>query len=380
MRIAIIVGALSIGALALSCSDSKSSTEVATEASLLLKKLAAVREMPATAPIGPNQHFLIKGDITFHTPDKDIKMASEVWLAGPERMRFQLGDFDTRNTFTLYDPKHCWMKAGAREVVEYDAAELLTETALRWEVLRFPWGWEDELAELSDNFDADRTDFKLSLTRESTLGELTIELDKTGLPKFAALGGSAVELSDWAKVNDKSSLVAKNWSWKYQAGKRTETIAMFREAALFQDEAFRPVVKNDSSVGLVKSGLDDERTVGDEFGILNMGFRFLNEEQATTKLASLPQGEWWQADEQRYFILRHPDPELTKDWSSSDTVSQLWLRWSTYSKVDRESGITSMKSVMSQTGYHATGPCWALDVANDGRARRSIFLMPVEKD
>ncbi len=346
----------------------------------LLEKLAAAREVPTKPSVGPNQHYRLSGEINFHTPDGDIALASELWLAGPERMRFQLGAAGNYNTFSLYDPKNCWLKAGPRAVVDYDAAELLTETALRWEVLRFPWGWEDQLILAAAARDSEPVGLDLKLTRESPLGPLTIELNSLGLPKFAALGGSAVDLSDWGTLQEQDNLIPKTWLWKYQAGKRTETVAEYRDGALFQDRAFRPVVKGDSKVGKVTSALGDQRTLGDEFGVLNTSFRFLDEEQGVAQQANLPNGEWWQAGEQRYFILRTPDAELSQEWPNSDTVSKEWLRWSTYSKISRESGIASLESVMSQTGYHATGPCWALVVPDDGRAHRSIFLMPVEKN
>jgi hypothetical protein len=393
MRLALTICSLLVGISAISCSDNKEApvdpptqddgTDAVVAVAVsnpLLDQLAAARQTPAKASIGPNQHYLLSGEINFHTANGDIKLASELWLAGPERMRFQLGEVGNYNTFSLYDPKNCWLKAGPREVVDYDAAELLTETALRWEILRFPWGWDNQLLLLNTAADSEPVGLDLVLERTTALGKLTLHLDSLGLPKFAALGGSAVDLSDWGSFDGQDKLVPKTWLWKYQAGKRTETIAEYLDGALFQDRAFLPVVKGSSEVGKVTSALGDERTLGDEFGVLTTSFRFLEEGQGVAQQAKLPEGEWWQADEQRFFILRHPDSELTKEWTSSDTVSKEWLRWSTYSKISRESGIASLESVMSQTGYHATGPCWAVVVPDDNRAHRSIFLMPVEKD
>ncbi|MDP7061963.1 MAG: hypothetical protein QF489_03400 [Planctomycetota bacterium] len=378
LRLALGLLALVTAMLTGSCSGQKRA-EVAI-LNPLLEELAALRGMPATAPLGPNQHYRVTGEITFHMPDQDIKLPSELWLAGPERMRFQLGQSPKFNIFSLYDPDHCWLKAEQREVVDYDATELLTETALRWEVLRFPWGWDEQLLLIRAAADSEPVGLALKLMRPTPLGELTIELDDVGLPKYAALGESAVNLSEWNRLKEQSTLIPLQWLWQHQAGKRTETIVEFGEAALFHDRAFRPVTAGGTPVGQLQSALEDERTIGDEFGMLGKSFRFLEEESASAQVADLPAGEWWQAGEQRFFILRHPDPEVTAKWPSSESVSKQWLRWSTYSKVSMEDGIASLRSVMSQTGYRATGQCWALIVADDGRARRSIFLMPVEKD
>jgi len=132
------------------------------------------------------------------------------------------------------------------------------------------------------------------------------------------------------------------------------------------------------AIGKLESALDDDVTLGDDFGVLELSLSYLTEDEQLAFDGTLPRGQWWQAGEDRMFVAA-PDQEQPMDgWRSSGP--KLWLRWATYSNITIATGIESLNAVMAQTGYHSTGDCWALETPDDGRAYRQVFLMPVAKD
>jgi hypothetical protein len=358
-----------------SCSDGENSTVVSTAKSDLLARFAAARNMSVAPPISPAKHFRLLGSITFHTANGDIEQDSELWLAGPQRMSFQLGAPGQRNDFRLFDAKHCWLKAVGGTFQEYDPVELLTETTLRWEALRFPWGWEEQInaAKLMRE-----EDLSVILERPTSQGLMRLETGSNGLPTRVKLAGSSLALSDWKAGERPEHLLPHTWQWQYQAGKRTETFTSIRGLALFQDNAFRPVKGEDLSVDRLVSALDNDPSLGDEFGVMELTLRFLSENEHADFDGAIVRGRWWQAGEQRNFVAALEEEQPDAGWQQ--TNHDLWLRWSTYSNTSVEAGIKSLTAVMEQTGYHATGDCWALLPPEENRNYRRVFLMPVAKD
>lgn len=356
-------------------SSGENGAEQAMRGNGLLAKFANARAMSAAPPISPAKHFRLLGKINFHTKDGDIEQDAELWLAGPQRMSFQLGAPGLRNDFRLFDSKHCWLKPVGGDFQEYDPVELLTETTLRWEALRFPWGWEEQInaAEL-----AHAENLEVTFERQTTQGPLRLETDRNGLPKRLKLAGSSLALSDWKSAEQPAHLQPHTWQWQYQAGKRTEHFTTMRGLALFQDNAFRPVTGEDLSVDRLVSALDHDPSLGDEFGVMNLTLRFLSENEHANFQGEIVRGRWWQVGEQRYFVAALEEQQPDHGWQSSS--QNLWLRWSTYANTSVDSGIQSLTAVMAQTGYRATGDCWALLAPEEGHSYRRVFLMPVAKD
>jgi hypothetical protein len=341
----------------------------------LLERFAQARQMSTTAPISPAKHFRLLGKITFHTANSDIEQDAELWLAGPHRMSFQLGTGGLLNDFRLFDAEHCWLKPAGGEFADYDPAELLTETILRWEVLRFPWGWEEALAATKL---ASADDLGVTLEKHSLQGPILLETDRNGLPKRVKLAGSSLALGDWKPAEQPQSLVPSTWQWQYQTGKRSEVFSSIRGHALFQDNAFRPVQGKNLTVDRLVSALDQDPSLGDEFGVMNLTLHYLQEKEHADFQGALVRGRWWQVGEQRYFVAALEEPQPSSGWRTSSNT--MWLRWSTYANTSAADGIKSLTAVMAQTGFHATGDCWALLPPDGERNYRRVFLMPVAKD
>ena len=373
------MGAFLCGLLLFGCG--KEEVESSTPGNSLLQQLAAARNMSAQETLSPAKHFWLLGEIRFHTDGGDIKQDAELWLAGAQRMSFQIGPPRERNDFRLFDAEHCWLKVVGGQFQSYDPTELLLETALRWAVLRFPWGWEQAVA--SAQTEATKG-LRLSLQRSTPWGLMTLETDSLGLPLRASLGSSSVKLAGWKTALQIEALAPHQWSWQARSGKRSERFDSIRGQALFHDQAFRPVHAPALSIGKLESALQEDLSLGDDFGVLQLDLRYLNVEEYQALQEPLPRGRWWQVDEERFFVALPEAPKAALQqpvqvpWRNHK--NQLWLRWSTYADVTVEKGIRSLAAVMEQTGYHATGPCWALEVPKDGRQYRHVFLMPVEKD
>jgi len=340
----------------------------------LLQQLAAARNMFAGEPLSPAKHFRLLGKIIFHTSNGDIEQGSELWLAGPQRMSFQVGPERQRNDFRLFDSTHCWLKKVSGQFEEYDAAELTTETMLRWEVLRFPWGWQAQLAEIAR---AQSQDLRMTLERATTLGPLVIETDSHGFPARARLAGSSLSLGDWRAADEQQELMPHVWQWQYQAGKRTEHYDSVRARALFQDSAFRPVSGEKFPIGNLESAIATDANLSEEFGVVETSLFYLEEKAHANFQGSLANGQWWQVGSARFFVA-NVDENLPADWQRSANTT--WLRWSTYADIKTADGIHSLTAVLEQMGYHATGACWALEVPPGKRSYRHVFLLPVAKD
>ena len=340
----------------------------------LLQQLAAARNQAAVEPLSPAKHFRLLGKIIFHSANGPIEQAAELWLAGAQRMSFQVGQERQRNDFRLFDAEHCWLKKVSGPFEPYDAAELTTETMLRWEVLRFPWGWETQLALLTR---PQSQDLRITLERATPFGPLVVETDGHGLPARAKLAGSSLTLGDWRSADEQQESMPHLWQWQYQAGKRTEQYDSIRARALFQDSAFRPVSEEKFPIGNLESAIPTSANLSDEFGVVETSLFYLEEKAHANFQGSLASGQWWQVGNERFFVA-NADEHLAAEWQHWPNTT--WLRWSTYADIKTADGILSLTAVLEQMGYHATDACWALEAPAGKRSYRHVFLLPVAKD
>jgi len=280
--------------------------------------LCAARGVPELPSISPRQHLRAIGFVEFGAAEQGIRQRAEVWLGGPARMRFKASaENGARNVFLVTSPGVGWLSPAnnERKWEAFQSPEVERETLLRWEVLRFPWGWQEIVEEAGPD--------ARSWTRRAEEGEIVITVGDELLATSASYAGVELTLEAWQPADDAPWLIARTWGWNGPSGQRSEHYDELSARWMLFDDWFRPPTSE---------GLPDRsfRAVGsaDAFGVV----------QATLwRLDSAPEArdqsgaQWWLRDGERFAAvllpLDAPPPPSAGRTAPISDAQRHWLRW-----------------------------------------------------
>jgi hypothetical protein len=358
--------ALAVTMLLAACSDREPAAPPPPPASAgerLYAELCAARAVPATPPASPRQHLHALGEVAFATAGQGEHQRAELWLAGPSRMRFQASAANgNRNVFLVDGPDAGWVSTARdpKKWEEFRSPEVARETLLRWEVLRFPWGWREVVA--AGGGDA------RAWTRRADEGEIVIEVGDDLRPRAASYAGVEVTLADWRPADDAPWQVARSWSWTGPSGGRSERYEQLGAQWLLFDDWFRPpdssgapdrsfrAVGASESCGVVRATLWTTATAPEHPGASGV--------------------QWWLCDGRRAAgVLLAADAPAPEQAAAEPHAH--WLRWTFASdpagalKAAEEIG-----GIARAAGLRVLGPVW---LSEPDRELNSVtILLPVE--
>jgi len=355
------------------------------EPSSLLAQCAAARGFAESPPAsGLAGSFFVRGELLFHLGGgaekggKSIDQDAELWLGGAGQLRFSLSKHGRTNLFLLADAKQSWVSVNGGEFRENPPEVLAEECRIRWEVMRFPWGWEESLAGAQANEEG-----LYSLQR--SFGETTfhLDLDQDLLPQHASFGNAKVSLSDWRTAPASTSVYPHHWLWPNGEDRREERLTSVGEQAFFLDSAFLPPKAEDAV--LTQGGAPGPFT-GTDMGDLSLvegTLAYLTEDDASTFGEDAPRGAWWRQGEDRFFLQAEQRLLLADapDGSSFPTRQQSaasWLRWTTTAAISDADALQRLEAVAKQQSLEADGPLWAL-ITDRADAPR-VFLLPLRAE
>lgn len=333
----------------------------------LYAALCAARSLPEAPPVSPRQHLHALGTVEFGAAGQGVSQSAELWLAGPERMRFHAtAENGARNVFLLETAGTGWVnKAGAPKKWErYDSPEVARESLLRWELLRFPWGWSAAVAAAGADARA--------WTRQAAEGEIVVEVGEDLRPRAASYAGIAVELRDWLPADDAPWQVARSWDWSGPSGSRTERYTAIGVQWLLFDDWFRP-----PSAG---GGPDRSyRAVG-----AKESFSVVRATMWITATAPVPPDEsgrqWWLRDGERIagVLLDPASPPLASGGETPPRAQphEHWLRWCFVGDPGAaRAAAAEIAGVAQAAGLQVLGPAWMSEPDRD--VNSVTILLPV---
>lgn len=352
----------------------------------LMARCAEVRGFEESPPdSGLAGSFFVRGELLFHLQGgaekggKSIEQDAEMWLGGAAQLRFSLSKNGRTNLFLLADAKQSWVSVNSGEFRENPPEVLAEECRIRWEVLRFPWGWENTLANAQANEDG-------LYFLERSFGEtlFRLELNQDLLPHRASFGKANCTLSDWRSAPVSTSVYPHHWLWPNGEDSREERLTSVGEQAFFLDSAFLPPKPEDAV--LTQGNETGSELSGGGMGDLSLvegTLAYLTEDDASTFGEDPPRGAWWRIGEERFFLQAEQRLLLADapDGTSFPTRQQSatsWLRWTTTAAISDEDALQRLEAVAKQQKLEADGPLWALitDRANAPR----VFLLPLRAE
>lgn len=360
---------LPVAALLLAgCGGDAAPPEPPTDGTSLYLALCAARGLPEAPPVSPRQHLHALGTVEFVGTGQVVTQRAELWLAGPERLRFQAtAATGTRNIFlleaagigwanTAHDPKN-WER--------YDSPEVAREARLRWELLRFPWGWREIVA-------AAHADAR-SWTRPEADGGIVIEIGEDLLPRMASYAGVEVTLRNWLPADDAPWRIARAWDWRGPSGSRAESYDEVDVQWLLFDDWFRPPAAG--------GGPDRAyRAVGAEesFSVVRATLWVI---AAAPVLPDESGRQWWLRDGERVAgVLLNPDSPPPAADGAQPPVAQPyehWLRWSFVSDpAGAHAAAAEIADVARAAGLRVLGPEWLSEPDRD--VNSVTILLPVQ--
>jgi len=346
--------------------------------------LSAARGGAVEAPRTPAQHLRAVGTVRFGDGEDAVEQDAELLLGGSARMRFRLEAQNARNVFTL-DGADCWLLAGdSTEWQPYDAETLADETLLRWELARFPWGWERPLEAARQPGPGRDADGRYA--RRTARGTLLVDI-VDGRPMRlqlrdidAALDAPAraeVGVEAWLPPGD--NLRAQPMVLTWPQARRLETWSEVTDRAMLLDATFRPP---DAAAGdamarpdLGEAGSD----TGDRVSLQERTVSWLDEDAvATLAPAERPNGHWWRVDDARRLVPADPTRLAAAAAAALQSSTRRWLEWSFYARADGDAeDPTVLPQLLERAGTAADGEAWRLEVPADGRRRLHVVRVPV---
>lgn len=283
-------------------------------------------------------------------------MDYELWCAGPLRARFALtGSNRARNLFLL-DGVEAWVSTRPGEWQPHPAEELRAETALRWELLRFPWGWEMEIAAAAPD--------SRSFTRATEAGTVTVELAPDGRPSGGTCGAVRAAITSWTALDGRT--LPAGWSWSGPSGERTEEFRAMADRARFFDAAFRP--PEDEGATLVRGG--EER-----LGVISARMWRV---AAVAPAPAMDAPSWWRQGEQRIAAVLLDAEATAPEPGAAALPGEWWLRWSFLGgAADARSAAAQLREAAQQAGLEPLGEPWQREAPDDGRAHGQIVVLAV---
>lgn len=310
--------------------------------------LCAARNLPETASLSPRHHLRAIGVVEFGATGQGTSQRAELWLGGPSRMRFKASaENGARNLFLVESPGIGWLSPARDEKKweSFHSPEVERETFLRWEVLRFPWGWR----EIVESAAADA----ITWSRRAGEGEIVIEVGEDLLPRSASYAGVEVALERWLPADDAAWRVARQWSWSGPSGQRGEKYDELGAQWLMFDDWYRP-----PAVG----GRPDRsyRAIGarDGFGVVRAT---LWRTDAAPDVPDQSGVQWWLRDGERVAaVLLGPDSPPPAHDSGSAPVAEAfehWLRWTFVgTSEDAHAAAAEISALARETGMTVLGP------------------------
>ncbi len=329
--------------------------------------LAAARHQGEVPPPGPAWHFRALGRVTFPAEPAPLQQDAELWIGGQDRIKFVMtaSDGGGRNVFLLDGGDGCWVRTDAEPWREWGSAELLAESLVRWALLRFPWGWEEEIRAAAPD--------AAVFARATDAGELALELDASGLPRAASCAGVRAEVSDWRVVHPGQRIAPFRWTWTGPSGRRTEEYDELREDARFFDEAFRPPPATGAGRARIASDAVER------FGVIKAR---MWRTPAASPDAAMDAPSWWRhAGERVAAVLLEPGAPAPAGDGAAEPVAledEWWLRWSFVGlAADAAQAETELLRAAEQAGLTVRGQPWVREAAADGRAHGQIAVVAV---
>jgi hypothetical protein len=330
--------------------------------------LAAGRGQGVSAPPGPAWHFRALGRVIFPAEPAPLQQDAELWVGGPDRIRYLMtaSDGGGRNIFLLDGAAGCWLRTNADPWRTWESAELLAESVIRWEILRFPWGWSDEIAAA----DPGATSFH----RVIELGEFFLEIGADGLPAAAGCAGVRAEVSDWRVLSQGARIAPFHWAWSGPSGHRAEEFDELREDLRFFDEAFRPPPAAGGAGAQVRS------SASERLGVIRA--RLLPAASAEEDPA-MDAASWWWHEGQRVAARLDLVPSIQPqdgEPAPPAIAEEWWLRWSYVAPSQpAEQTAAELLQAAKQAGLEVRGTPWVRESLMDGRAHGQIALVAVTR-
>lgn len=348
----------------------------------LLARAAAARGFPVEPPLsGIGQGFLMRGKVFFHrgggaeAGGETVEQDAELWLGGPARMRMALSGFGRTNLFLLQDREHSWVRVPGSEFRENPPEVLAEECLLRDAVMRFPWGWEDQLAAAEESA-------ALELERTTPAGPLRLVLDEELRPHEASVGAARVLVADWREVAGTRSRYPHAWDWPRGDDRREEWIAQITDQAFFLDGFFAPPPDDQEAELRTAADLQFPGEELQDLVRLEGRLAFLSEEDASTfEEGEAPGGAWWRHGGHRYYLptaqsLLQPEGADGGELPYRATVKSSWLRWTTTLDLEDAQVRERLASIAHQLGMITAGRLWALVTTRPDAPR--VYLLPVQ--
>lgn len=353
-------------------------------AASLLARAAAARGFPVEPPLsGIGQGFLMRGKVFFHrgggaeAGGETVEQDAELWLGGPARMRMALSGFGRTNLFLLQDRENSWVRVPGSEFRENPPEVLAEECLLRDAVMRFPWGWEEQLAAAEESA-------ALELERTTSAGPLRLVLDEELRPREASVGAAQVLVADWREVAGTRSRYPHAWDWPRGEDRREERMEQVTDQAFFLDGFFAPPPDDQEAELRTAADLQFPGEELQDLVRLDGRLAFLSEEDASTfEEGEAPDGAWWRQGGRRYYLptsqaLLQPEGADGGELPYRATVKSSWLRWTTTLDLEDAQVRERLESIAHQLGMVTAGRLWALVTTRPDAPR--VYLLPVQAE
>lgn len=324
------------------------------------RALCAARALPERPDASARRHLRAVGEAVFGDGAAAVAQAAELWQAGGERMRYRLRAPNGNDVVFLFDESAGRLRRSGGEWEDYEGAELRREMCLRWELLRFPWGWEAEIA---------AAPAASAWVRRAGEGEMVIEIGGDDRALRGSYAGVEAGLSEWAPAADAPWLAARVWAWNGPSGRRVERFATVDLRFSFFDEAFRPPAAG---------GAPDRawRALGDGGAAESLGVV-----RATLWIVDDDGGaQWWLHDGVRVAaVLLAPEaapPAPDGGRAARADATEHWLRRTLLGDAAlAEAAAAELPALARAAGWEPAGGVWRSE--GDASAALHTLLLPV---